>query len=96
MRIAFITPNKFASWMPLNLAYLASYIRKYEDKHEFKIIDEAAGDDVKKELMEAHRELIAIAIKKLPMSLKIKKLMSNPARIFPLVLPYLYYKLKPV
>jgi len=48
--------------MPLNLAYLAAYIRKYdEDKHEFKIIDEAAGDDVEKDLKEFKPDVVGIS-----------------------------------
>jgi len=52
MKIALVNPGKFDSFQPpLSLAYLASYLRKYDEKkHEIKIIDENAGDDVKKEL----------------------------------------------
>lgn len=52
MKIALVNPGKFDSFQPpLSLAYLASYLRKCdEEKHEIKIIDENAGDNIEKEI----------------------------------------------
>lgn len=46
------------------------------------------------ELISFHRELSALAIKKMPLGLKIRKFLSDPSSNIRLLLPYLYYRLK--
>jgi len=62
MKICLVNPEKFtAQQMPLSLGYLISYIQKYdEDSHEFKVIDENAGDDVEKELLKFNPDIVGI------------------------------------
>jgi hypothetical protein len=48
----------------------------------------------KEELLKYHRELMALAIKKLSLKVKIQKLLSHPKSVVPLIAPYVYYRLK--
>jgi radical SAM superfamily enzyme YgiQ (UPF0313 family) len=48
----------------------------------------------KEELLKFHRELMSLAIKKLSLKIKIQKLLFNPKNVIPLIMPYIYYRLK--
>jgi len=62
MRICLITPGKFALGVPLNLAYIAAYLQKYDPEgHKIKIIDEFAGDDAEKDLLKFKPDVIGIS-----------------------------------
>jgi radical SAM superfamily enzyme YgiQ (UPF0313 family) len=62
MKICLINPERFtAQQMPLNLGYLISYLQKYDEaNHQFKIIDENAGDEVEKELLKFNPDFVGI------------------------------------
>jgi radical SAM superfamily enzyme YgiQ (UPF0313 family) len=62
MKICLVNPERFtAQQMPLSLGYLISYLQKYdEENHEFKVIDENAGDYVEKELLKFNPDFVGI------------------------------------
>jgi len=80
MKICLITPEKFAMGLPLNLAYIAAYLQKYDDeKHEIKIIDEYAGDDAEKDLLKFKPDIIGISATtpQIPRAIEIKNFVKE-------------------
>jgi len=62
MRICLITPEKFAFGVPLNLAYIAAYLKKYdEEKHDIKIIDEFTGGNAEEDLEKFKPDVVGIS-----------------------------------
>lgn len=61
MKICFINPGAVETMQPpLSLGYLASYLKKYDDSHKMKVVDEDAGENAEKEIEKFNPDVVAI------------------------------------
>jgi radical SAM superfamily enzyme YgiQ (UPF0313 family) len=61
MKICLINPGKYHAQPPLSLAYMAVFVRKYsESKHEIKIVDQNANENVLDEVLKFEPDIVGI------------------------------------